>query len=171
METTAAELRTMFSYDPETGLVTRKVDAGNRKAGSIVGTKLRHTYTVMVRKHHYPLGRLIWLLVYGSIPNGFVVDHINGNPFDNRLVNLRAVTQAINSRNLALKKNNSSGYNGIYWKGDKKKWSAEVWVDGRKHWLGYFDTPEAANETRLAAQEQYGFHENHGKRRTLVKRV
>jgi hypothetical protein len=177
MELDKKDLNRRFAYDRTTGVVTRKISVGNRKdrkAGTVIGTKARHTLTIGLtlegRKRVFPLGRVIWTMVLGPIPKKHVIDHINGNPFDNRLANLRAVATKINGRNLSLKKTNKSGVNGVYWRNDKKRWAAEMMVDGRKHWLGHFLTREAANTARLAAQEAFGFHENHGKRRTVVRR-
>src|SRR3954466_3760097 len=54
-------------------------------------------------------------------PNGIEVDHINRNPLDNRRSNLRLGTHAQNSRN-KFQKNSPSGFKGVYWAKDKKKW-------------------------------------------------
>ena len=64
----------------------------------------------------YPVSAIVYKLVHKEdIPPHLVVDHINGDAFDNRIENLRTVTYAINSRNRCKTSNNSSGWNGIHW--------------------------------------------------------
>ena len=58
-------------------------------------------------------------------PNGLVVDHINTKSFDNRIENLRVVTQKVNTQNKKKPKNNTSGYMGI----SKRK------MNGSEYWL------------------------------------
>ncbi len=64
------------------------------------------------------------------------VDHINGDPLDNRRINLRLATCAENNRNKKKHSNNSSGVIGVSW--DKNKWRAQVHVDGRNKYLGRY---------------------------------
>jgi hypothetical protein len=100
---------------------------------------------------------------FGSIPDKHVIDHIDGNHRNNRLGNLRAVPQHLNGRNLKNKTNNRSGYPGVYFKKDKQKWCAEMWVSGKKHHLGYFLEREDAIACRRQQQSSHGFHSNHGR--------
>ncbi len=59
--------------------------------------------------------RIIWEMFNGPIPEGMVIDHLNGNPWDNRIENLACKSQKDNSKNSKKKKNNSSGVTGVYW--------------------------------------------------------
>jgi hypothetical protein len=80
-----------------------------------------------------------------NAPDGLVVDHINGNKYDNRRSNLRAVDQQFNSWNRKrLNSTNTSGYMGVSWSKASKRWQANIRVNGKKVGLGYFDTPEDA---------------------------
>lgn len=84
------------------------------------------------------------------------VDHINGNPRDNRRENLRVVTYAENNRNSSLRGHNKSGYKGVFLAKTKKKYEAAINLgNGRSEYLGRFDTKEeAAMAFDAAARER-----------------
>ena len=79
------------------------------------------------------------------------VDHINGNPLDNRKTNLRIAAHKDNSRNTKLSKNNTSGYNGVVWRPERKKWEARIKHDYKNILLGRFKDIEDAASCRYAA--------------------
>lgn len=99
-----------------------------------------------------------------NAPKEKVVDHINGNPLDNRKENLRVCTQQENSWNRGKPKNNKSGYKGVtyYKKRDminelKKPWAAHIQSNGKKRYLGYYKTAqEAARAYDQKAIELFG---------------
>lgn len=107
--------------------------------------------------------RLIWKMAYGADPN--VIDHIDGDPSNNRLSNLRSVRQTENTRNGRLSKNSTSGYNGVTFDKRRNKWVAVIMVDRKKIHLGQFDILEDAVKARGDANRLHGFHINHGKPR------
>ncbi len=72
------------------------------------------------------------------------VDHINGDTLDNRRANLRVCTAEQNAHNARLRLDNQSGYKGVSY--SKGRWMARVTAHGTCHFLGLFDTPEAAAE-------------------------
>lgn len=79
-----------------------------------------------------------------STPNNKVTDHINGNKLDNRRRNLRATYQYQNMQNSKLRSNNKSGYKGVHFYKAYKKWDANIYIRGRRLFLGYFDSAEIA---------------------------
>jgi hypothetical protein len=86
-----------------------------------------------------------------------VVDHINGNGLDNRMVNLRVCTAAQNSRNRKPRKGSLSGYRGVSFYKNYQKWVAQIMYDGVKYYLGYFSDPkEAALAYDAKARELHG---------------
>jgi hypothetical protein len=83
------------------------------------------------------------------------VDHINHNPLDNRRCNLRLATKVENNQNSRKRRDNTSGFKGVYWNKWSKKWGAQIYTNGRHIHLGYFSTPEIAHEAYKKAAEQY----------------
>lgn len=69
-------------------------------------------YVVFFNGKRHCCHRIIWVLHFGSIPDGMVIDHIDGNKLNNRLENLRAVSQAMNMRN-QTKPAKSGGKRGV----------------------------------------------------------
>tara|TARA_R100001230_G_C5689678_1_gene202493 strand:- start:3336 stop:3875 length:540 start_codon:yes stop_codon:yes gene_type:complete len=102
--------------------------------------------------------RVVWALAYGAWPEKFI-DHINHDRADNRLSNLRLVSNQENCRNQRLGKSNVSGSVGVYWVPAENKWKAKI---GHDH-LGTFSSKSDAIAARKKAEASYGFHINHGK--------
>lgn len=67
-----------------------------------------------------------------------------------------------NSLNHKLRKENTSGLNGVYWKTARNKWAAIIKVNTKPIWLGSFEDIFDAYCARKSADNKYGFHEDHG---------
>jgi len=152
-EISAARLRELLHYDPETGVFTRRVTRNAiAKAGTVAGTLDRGGYVaIMVDGRRHKAHRLAWLYVYGKWPSG-CLDHINRLTGDNRISNLREVTYSENQQNTLLQSNNTSGYRGVVWDKKKRRWKAHIKLNGKRHHLGSFITAEVAHEARKAAE-------------------
>jgi len=88
---------------------------------------------------------------------GKEVDHINTCGCDNRKVNLRLATTGGQQANSGKPLNNTSGITGVYWKKDKGKWCAQIGVNGKKKYLGYFPNKKDAIDARRQAEiEHFG---------------
>ena len=72
------------------------------------------------------------------------VDHVNGDPLDNRVRNLRMASQAENMRNRTKTRANTSGYKGVTFHGQTRKWKAYIKKNYKQHYLGLFPTPQEA---------------------------
>ncbi len=109
-------LREMLDYDPSTGLFTWKVDRTRGvKAGDVAGSVHPTGYRrIKINGLLYLASRLAWMYVYGAIPDGFTIDHINHIRSDDRITNLRLATYTENARNKLKPRSNTSGFKGVY---------------------------------------------------------
>lgn len=90
-------------------------------------------------------------------PDDMVVDHINRNPLDNRRENLRVVTHRQNIINMGARKHNTSGFRGVGWDKEKRKWRVQIRNGTTNKFIGRFDTPEeAARAYDEAAKQLHG---------------
>jgi len=167
MTITAETVRELFVYCPETGILTNRITRSSRaqignEAGGVGGFIGSFYRQVMIEGRKYKTHRIIFLYMTRSLPTN-QVDHINGDTFDNRWVNLRDVTKAENMQNAKIPRNNTSGHIGVCWHKRCKKWAAQISVAGEKTCLGYFTDKQDAINARNAAEIEYGYHPNHGR--------
>lgn len=151
-----ARVRALLDYDPATGVFQwrvkprRGVQIGDR-AGTVDPLGYRG---VRVDGRRYLEHRLAWAWVFGSQPPD-ELDHINGNPSDNRIANLRPATRSQNNQNTRRRCDNKSGFKGVSWITARGKWRAEIKADGRVLHLGYFQTREEAHAAYMTAAEKF----------------
>jgi hypothetical protein len=101
--------------------------------------------------------RVLWEMQVGKIPTDLYLDHINRIRHDNRITNLRLCTHQQNHFNRTKQSNNKSGYKGVSWHKQKSKWVAQIKVDKRNKFLGFFDNAEEAYGVYCdAATSAYG---------------
>ncbi len=79
-----------------------------------------------------------------NAPDKLLVDHINGDPLDNRKSNLRLATKSQNMRNRKKAHNNKSGYKGVWFDYKRDKWVAYIKINGSSKTLGRFINKEEA---------------------------
>lgn len=111
-----------------------------------------------VYAHH-----VVWALETGSWPD-FQVNHIDGDPQNNRFKNLRYAEQSQVAKNQSLHRDNTSGVSGVQRRKDTGKWTARIETSKGTKYLGCFESKDDAVEARRLAEAQYGYHVNHGKR-------
>ncbi|WP_424138634.1 HNH endonuclease [Roseomonas chloroacetimidivorans] len=145
-------LRSRLAYCPTTGVLRwRHTRPGPKSRSDDAGCVKPDGYRyVRFEGGNYLAHRLIWLMMTGDEPGRFI-DHINGEPSDNRWANLRLASHAENMRNSRMQRNNTSGFKGVRYDRARQRWIAEIKKDGRTIRLGRFGTAEAAGAARAAA--------------------
>ena len=155
-ELTAARLRELLNYDPETGLFTWRVTRrGTARVGSQAGNvrpPKMYRY-ICVEGRHYKAGRLAWFYVYGAWPSQ-QIDHADGDRLNDAIKNLRDCSNAENSQNRGMRSDNTSGYPGVTWNKARRKWQAQVKADGANHNAGLFADRAVAFEAYLCKKRQ-----------------
>jgi hypothetical protein len=87
--------------------------------------------------------RVAWMMMYGEIPKGMVIDHINRIRHDNRIENLRPISHADNVRNQNQSRRLSK-YKGVNYVKPRGKWRVRVKLYGKDYHIGTFETEELA---------------------------
>ena len=145
-----------FSYDQETGVLCWTKPTSRRvKVGDTAGCKSGAGYlTVDFKGHKFLVHRLVLALVNREWPKDHV-DHINHNPLDNRLCNLRVVGVHGNMHNLSSHKDSHSPFKGASWHKKAKKWTANITRYGKTTYLGLFNNEEDAHKAYKNFEESY----------------
>ena len=112
---------------------------------------------------NYLAHRVMYALAYGRWAAG-EVDHINGDRTDNRPENLRDVPKVLNARNAKRAANNTSGATGVMLRKRDSKWIATIRMFGKTHYFGAYQDFFDAVAARKAAEAEFGFHPNHGRK-------
>jgi len=143
----------LFHYNQETGEVfSRRL--GRRIGYPIENGRYRIIHTVDMPRREYE-HRLVWFLMTGRWP--VEIDHVNGDPCDNRWCNLREASRRENARNRGKQRNNPHGYKGVTVRTDcpSKPFCAAINVGGKRKHLGYFSTAEEAHQAYWEAAQKY----------------
>ena len=153
---TQARLKELFSYDEQTGLFKRHRRLGPKRdiAGHIANKGYRQ---IMVDCKLYMAHRLAWLYAYGDHPKDFI-DHINRNPDDNRICNLRLATSSQNQQNTKIRITNTSGVKGIGYIHSSKSWRARITKEHKTYDLGRFKSLQDAVKARQDAEDAMFTH-------------
>jgi hypothetical protein len=155
LQLSAEKLRSIFAYDQETGIFTRRT-AGAGATATPVGMRMGYVshngyVAIRVGPKMYGAHRLAWLYVHGEWPS--VIDHINAIRTDNRIANLRNVDQRTNCEN--RRSANSSGALGVLGvSACGSRYRADIYVNGKARFLGVFSTIEEAKQRYIEEKRQ-----------------
>ena len=145
---TQARLKELMTYDANTGMFTR-IKSVNR-AGRRVSDKPNSDgyLSICIDYKIYLQHRVAWLYAYGEFPEGHL-DHINRVKTDNRLCNLRVVTDFENSQNTPPAKNNL--YPNVGWIATKNRFRVKIKSAGKayvKFFKSFEDAKQCSDEMR-----------------------
>ena len=147
----------LLDYDPATGKFYNRVARGGLSVGAVVGTMTGAGYVeLMIDNERYLAHRLAWFYVHGYFPENDI-DHIDRNPKNNQILNLREVSRSCNLRNCGNPKSNKSGVKGVHWHKPSCMWQAQITVGDRHRALGYYHDFDDAVCARLAAEQCLGW--------------
>lgn len=153
---TAGRLRELLHYNPITGDFSwRSFRNGKVAAGAKAGSVMSRTayIAIGIDKKYYRAHRLAWLYVHGVLPDGDI-DHIDGNPSNNAIENLREASESTNLQNQRkAHKSNKTGFLGVC--RSQGRYAARIRVDGKELWLGRFDTPIEAHAAYIESKRKY----------------
>lgn len=152
-------LKQILRYEPESGLFYWLISPRNGiNPGNVAGVLSSEGYLVVtVNNFGYLAHRLAWAFVHSCWPD-HQIDHKNRNRTDNRICNLRPATETQNRENISLRKDNTSGYRGVYWSKETKKWAASIGVKKKRIHLGLFLDPKEAHAEYVKAASIYHTH-------------
>ena len=163
-------LRWLFRYDSESGKLFKiRGSSGKLYNPEKEITAVANAYlTVGITDSNglmkvFKVHQIIYFMVSGIEPLQ-IVDHIDGNPLNNKFDNLRLTTESGNNRNAKMKSNNTSGVTGVYWHKRGKRWRAQTSDNtGKVKYLGYFDNIETAAFVVQAYRNEMGnYSDRHG---------
>lgn len=152
---TQEELKALFVYEPDTGMLRRIDPVRKAYPWRKIGRNGRHLATTIKGETCY-LHRLVWLYHKGEHPID-MIDHINRDTSDNRIENLRECDNAHNQYNARRKANNVSGRKGVVRHNNcpGRPWQAKIVVRGKTISLGYFANLDDAANAYAEASKKY----------------
>lgn len=179
-------LRQLLDYDPDTGRLSWRVrdismfcdgekwtayanckrwNTNYSGQSAFMATTGNGYRTGSIEKRTLHAHRVIWAMVHGEWPN--VIDHINGDRSDNRLINLRNVNPSENSRNSCISIKNKSGVTGVDWCGTTRKWRVQIKRPNGERYIRTYLSFDEAKAARKKLEIDFGYHLNHGRPRIM----
>lgn len=161
----AATAKMLFDYDPTTGnlLWSKASETASRDSterglyrrvsGTVAGTVNSNGYIcISANGVRFLAHRVVWLIHTGVWPKD-QLDHINTVRVDNRIENLREVSNRLNHAN---RTDNKSGHVGVIWDKLRSKWKAYARIDYKMHNISRYETAEEAVKARQEYMKKYG---------------
>ena len=142
---THERLLELVFYDPKTGLFYKRPNYDKS-----VGYKVNGYLQIKLDGKSYYSHRIAWFYINKVMPDKNI-DHIDCNKSNNIYSNLRIADKSQNGQNRGMPFNNTSGYKGVVWHKQHKRWMAQIMDKGKYKYLGYYKTEKEAYEAYCAA--------------------
>lgn len=145
-------LQTLFEYTEDGNLWWREYKSGRNMAKPSGNEGRSQRYKkVTIDGVRYYLHRVIYQFHFGDLDVTDEIDHIDRNGHNNRVNNLRKVTHTGNSLNRKIRGDSKTGYQGV--QKVRNRYKTTLTIDGKRKFLGYFDTPEEASKCYQQAKQ------------------
>ena len=156
LEVSQQRVLELFKYD--NGKLFRRSDG---KQMGCYSTKHHRYARVIIDGKDYKLHRIVFLYHHGYLPD--IIDHINGDRYDNRIENLREANTYQNRQNSRIYSTSKSGVKNVYWAENCQKWRVVISINGKKKDFGMYTDIEEAKQVATSMRDKY-FKEfaNHG---------
>jgi hypothetical protein len=151
---TQKRLKELLDYNHSTGIFTWKVRRNQYAVkGAAAGTLNKNNYIQITidGQIHYA-HRLVFLFLEGHLPEG-IVDHLDGNPSNNCIENLRVCSDRDNASN--KQRHREGSLVGAYWSKTRNKFVSQIKIQGKSRHLGQFDTAIEAHTAYLKALNEF----------------
>jgi hypothetical protein len=125
----------------------------NELIGAEAGTLDGGRRQITINKKHYKTHRLVYLMFHGYMPKE--VDHIDNNPLNNRIENLRPANRSEQCCNTRLRKDSTSGIKGVSWDKNRDKWVVTVTKNKKTMFRGRFNDLELAQLVAIEARNKF----------------
>jgi hypothetical protein len=150
--------RVLELFDYEDGKLFRKRDG---KEMGIYSQKHHRYARIVIDGKDHKLHRIIFLYHKGYLPN--IIDHINGDRYDNRIENLREANTYQNRQNSRIYSTSKSGIKNVYWVSNCQKWRVAISINGKRKDFGmYLDLEEAKQIATSMRDKYFKDFANHG---------
>lgn len=147
----------LSNYEYRDGNLYRIKGGGGEKAGCLAGwittCNGREYRKMSINKKIIYVHQAIFFYHHGYLPK--YIDHIDGNSLNNKIENLREATQSQNLANSNFRKNNTSGFKGVVYRKDTKKWASQIMIDGKHKSLGCFTNKFDAYRAYVNGAKKY----------------
>ena len=152
---TQARLKELFVFDEWSGKFFFRYSRGGFSAGHAAGSPDKDGYILICADYRlYRAHRLVWLWFHGVMPSS-QIDHIDLDPSNNRIDNLRQASPGQNNQNRAsARKESLSGAMGVKFDRRRGTWGSRITADYKCTWLGSFKTKEEAEAAYVAAKRR-----------------
>ena len=145
-------LRSLLDYNAETGEMRWQNYAGfkNKLAKSTTSTGYMR---LQIQGKSFLTHRIAWKMIHGTDPVN-QIDHVNKNPKDNRISNLREATESQNKWNRPAQQNNTSNIKGVSFWGGRNHWAVQISCRGKRYRKAGFLTAREAEVHIIQKREE-----------------